>query len=86
MKLNAKAFALGAGIFWGVFLTVMTLISLWTGGYGASMLNLIKEIYIGYQISYTGALIGLLYGFVDGLVGCYIFAWLYNLLAEKLKK
>ena len=85
MKLNAKAFALTAGIFWGLALLILTVVSVATGGYGSQFLALISDIYPGYEVSYTGGLIGLVYGFLDGVIGCYIFAWLYNLLTDKLK-
>jgi len=85
MKLNAKAFGLAAGIFWGLGLGLLTLISIITGGFGNTLLYPITELYIGYEVSYLGALIGLIYGFVDGFIGCYIFAALYNLLAGKKK-
>jgi hypothetical protein len=73
------------GIFWGVFLLLMTIISVVSGGYATQMLTLMADIYPGYEISYVGALVGLLYGFIDGLIACYIFAWLYNLIAAKTK-
>ena len=85
MPLNAKAFGLAAGIFWGLILLVLTLISVNTG-YASELLNLVASIYPGYNVSYMGSVIGLVYGFVDGLIGCYVFAWLYNKLEKKKKK
>ncbi|MBD3155256.1 MAG: hypothetical protein GF368_01210 [Candidatus Aenigmarchaeota archaeon] len=52
-------------------------------GFGTEFLVLIKSIYPGYEISYLGSLVGLAYGFFDGLFGCYIFAWLYNKFEKK---
>jgi hypothetical protein len=43
--------------------------------------TMIGKIYIGYNISAAGSLIGLIWGFVDALIGGAIFAWLYNLIA-----
>ncbi len=40
--------------------------------------------YRGYNISATGSVIGMVWGFFDGAIGGFIFAWLYNLLADKL--
>jgi len=37
-------------------------------------------------MSPLGSLIGLVWGFVDGLIGGAIFAWLYNLLAARFSK
>jgi len=85
MGLDPKSFGLTSGIFWGGFLLVFTLISVNTG-FGVEFLNLVVTLYPGYEISYVGSLIGLAYGFFDGLIGCYIFAWLYNKLEKKFSK
>jgi len=49
-------------------------------------ITFLGRIYIGYNISLTGSLIGLLWGFFDGMIGGAIFAWLYNLLSNKFSK
>jgi hypothetical protein len=80
MKLNVKAFALTAGILWGatVFLTTLWLLGL---GYQGGLMRVLNHFYFGYTFSVVGAFVGLVYGFVDGLVCGAIFAWLYNRLA-----
>ena len=83
MKLNVKVFALTCGIFWAVSVFVITwwLIVL----YGASgARTLLGLFYLGYNISPIGSIIGLIWGFVDGLISGAIFAWLYNLIAGRL--
>ncbi len=82
MRLNPMRLGLAGGIVWGVSLLILTLLSVWTG-YSTEFLNLINSIYPGYQISVVGGMIGLGYGFLDGFVGLYIFAWLYNWLDRK---
>lgn len=83
MKLNVKAFALAGGIFWGAVMFLMTLLAA-TTGYGVEMMEAIGTIYAwGYNISVGGAFVGLVYGLVDGLIGCGLFALLYNKLAKK---
>jgi hypothetical protein len=80
MKLNVKAFALACAILWGFGLFLLT----WwiIAFYGATgEVTLIGRLYRGYTISPIGSLIGLVWGFVDALVGGAIFAWLYNRLA-----
>jgi hypothetical protein len=66
MRLNTKAFALTAGILWGVTVFVTTIWLLIIGSQGKS--------------------IGLFWGFIDGLICGFIFAWLYNLLVPKEAK
>ena len=84
MKLNVKAFALACGLFWGIGLFLITWwIILFEGASGNT--TLIGRIYLGYNISPIGSLIGLVWAFVDGMVGGAIFAWLYNLLNQKFK-
>jgi len=81
MKLNVKAFALSCAIIWGVGLFVITWwIILFEGATGGT--TFIGRVYLGYCISPLGSLIGLVWAFVDGLIGGAIFAWLYNLIAK----
>lgn len=82
MKLSVKAFALACGIMWGLGLFALTLLAVYANGYGADFLK-ICEMYPWYEISLAGAFIGLVWGFIDGLIGGAVFAWLYNLLAKK---
>lgn len=82
MKLNPKALALTSGIIWGlsIFIATIWLLIRNTGG---DTISLLKNFYLGYSYSIGGAFIGLLWGFIDGLIIGFIFAWLYNLLTPK---
>jgi hypothetical protein len=85
MRLNIKAFALACGLIWGFGLFALTWwIIAFEGATGD--VTIIGRLYRGYSVSPVGSLIGLLWAFADGLVGGLIFAWLYNLLADKLTK
>jgi len=77
---NVKAFALTCGILWALAVFLMTWWVYLAGG-GNTLMTL-GRFYIGYSISPLGSVIGLIYGFVDGLIGGAIFAWLYNRLAK----
>ena len=82
MKLNVKSFALTCGLVWGVALFLLTWwVIAFDGATGEP--TLIGLLYRGYSISPAGSFIGLAWGFVDGLLGGAIFAWLYNLLAGR---
>jgi len=84
MKINVRAFALTAGLFWGFGLLFITWwIILFEGVSGD--VTLIGRVYRGYCISFGGSLIGFVWAFVDGIIGGSIFAWLYNFLSEKIK-
>ncbi len=82
MKLNTKALALASGILWGVGLFICTWWLIILEG-ATGDITLIGRFYPGYCISPVGSVIGLAYGFVDGLICGGIFAGLYNCLAEK---
>ncbi len=82
MKLNIKAFALTSGIVWGVGLFLLTLwIMAFDGATGEP--TLLGRLYRGYSISPGGSIIGLIWGFADGLIFGAIFAWLYNIVSMR---
>ncbi len=81
MKLNLKAAALASGLIWGLGLFFLTWwIIAFEGQTGEQ--TFIGMLYRGYNISAMGSLIGLVWGFADGLIGGFIFAWLYNRFAS----
>ncbi|MBN1381017.1 MAG: bacteriophage holin [Deltaproteobacteria bacterium] len=85
MKLNVNAFAVTCGILWGFGLFVLTWwIIAFDGATGDP--TFIGRIYRGFTISPTGSFIGLLWAFVDGLIGGAIFAWLYNLILNRFSR
>lgn len=82
MRLNIKAFALTCGLVWGLGLFCLTWwVIAFEGSTGDT--TLIGHVYRGYSISPAGSVIGLVWGFFDGLVGGAVFAWLYNRLAGR---
>lgn len=81
MKLNVQAFGLAAGIFWGVGVFLFAFLAPVWGA--TEVIDWLAKFYLGYGSDFTGALIGGLWGFADAGIGCAIFAWLYNKLAQK---
>jgi len=85
MKMNVKALALSCGVIWGGMLLLVGLIATVRGPqdgslYGKEFLLLTASIYPGYDGT-TGigsTIVGALYGFLDGLIGGALLAWLYN--------
>ncbi len=83
MKLNVKAFALACGLIWGLGLFLLTWwIILFEGSTGE--ITTIGRIYRGFNISPVGSVIGLIWALIDGTIGGAIFAWLYNLIANRI--
>jgi len=79
MRLSVGALALACALFTGIGLFLVTWwIMIFEGAtYDPTIIGL---VYRGYSISPLGSVIGLIWGFFDGLVGGAIFGWLYNLI------
>ncbi|MHA2278632.1 MAG: bacteriophage holin [Candidatus Kariarchaeaceae archaeon] len=81
MKLNVKSFALTCGILLGLAVLLCTWwLLLWDAP--GDIISKLGAFYIGYSYSWFGGVIGLIWGFVDGLICGAIFAWLYNKLSK----
>jgi hypothetical protein len=80
MKLSVKSFALSCGIIWGLGILFITYWLLIFGATGTTIEKLGK-IYLGYSYSWVGGIVGLLWGFLYGLICGAVFAWLYNRLS-----
>jgi membrane protease YdiL (CAAX protease family) len=84
MKFNTRALALTSAILWGLAMLGMGLANLIWASYGHQFLQMMASIYPGYHAtrSVPELIVGTLYGFVDGLIGGAVFAWLYNQFAR----
>jgi hypothetical protein len=82
MRLNVKAFALTCGLVWGFGLFLLTWwIIAFDGATGE--VTFLGRVYRGYNISAAGSIIGLIWAFIDGLIGGAIFSWLYNVIVNR---
>ena len=83
MRLSAKAVAVTSAIVWGGCLLVVGLINLAAPSYGADFLRGMGSVYPGfYHVhNFADVLLGTLYGAVDGVVGGWLLAWIYNYFA-----
>lgn len=70
---------ISGGIIWGLSMFLCTIFALYTGCF-TKFLELMADIYPGYSISWSGTIVGLAYGFIDGFVGLFLLGWLYNKL------
>lgn len=84
MKLSKRALALSMGILWGAAVFLATLYVLLRGG--GHTLVLLQQFYWGYNISWGGAFLGLIYGFIDGFIFGWLLALLYNAFVGGGKK
>ena len=81
MKINTKALALSMGILGGLAVFLLTIWFL-VMGYNGGLLAKLGGVYLGYSVSWLGAFIGFVYGFVEGLMGGAILGFLYNKFAK----
>jgi len=78
--LSARVMALVTAILWGGCLLFVGLINLAAPSYGADFLRMMSSVYPGFHTTrtVTEVILGTVYGFVDGAIGGYLFALLYN--------
>jgi hypothetical protein len=80
--------SLTAGLIWAVAIFIVAAANLVWPDYGQAFLEFTASIYSGYHpgSGIGSVIIGTLYGFVDGVIGGAVFAWLYNFLAHRLSR
>lgn len=76
---SVRGLALSCGILWALAMLFMGLMGLYYG-YGLEFLKVMESVYVGFELSLMGVVIGTVWGFIDGIVGGAIFAWVYNKL------
>jgi hypothetical protein len=79
-KLSPCAFGLSLGVVWGLSTFIMGLVAHYLS-FGTEFVGSMSMIYVGYEPSIIGAVIGGLYGFVDAFIGGAVIAWLYNVFS-----
>jgi len=81
-KLNVKAFGFACGLTWGLgmfLLGIIDMLTYWGDAWGALM----STVYIGYEPTIVGSLIGGAWGFVDAGIAGLAIAWFYNKFSKK---
>ncbi len=84
MRLNSWAFGLAFGIIWAIVIFVLGVIGIWSD-WCDDFLRVMSSIYVGYKAGWGGAFIGLIWGFVDGFIGFWLIALVYNAFVGKPK-
>lgn len=79
--LNVQAFALALAILFAIGMFLLALVA-WRFGLGASWVELCGEFHKGYSATMQGAVLGAVWGFIDGLAVGAVFAYLYNKLLK----
>jgi len=81
-RLNVKALTLALGFSWAI----CVLFAGWAAifGWGAGFVEIMSSMYIGYEASFIGGLVGAVWGFVDGAIAGLLISFLYNFFSSKL--
>jgi len=82
LKIDAFKFGIAAGIVSAICVFITTIGGIY--GYVGMWTSLIVDIYgaFGYGISWLGAILGAVYGFIDAFIATWVFAVIYNKLAK----
>jgi len=79
-KIDVKAAGLAIGIVWSALIFLSAFMAMF--GWAVSLVDVMGTLYLGYQATFLGAIIGAIWAFVDGFFGGVIMAWLYNKFAK----
>jgi len=79
-KISIKGLAIALGTAWALCI----LVAGWSGifGWSTEFIDVMASVYIGYQASFTGGIIGALWGFIDGAIGGAVIAFVYNAVTK----
>jgi xanthine/uracil permease len=80
-KCDVKALGLSCGIVWGAAIFISGIASM-LFDWATKFVDVFSGIYIGYNATFLGSVIGAAWGFVDGCIGGLLVAWLYNKFAK----
>ena len=83
MKLSLKGLGIAFAVAWGGAIFVVGVANLVSETYGVAFLEVIASVYPGYQHegSFGSVIVGTLYGALDGAIGGFVLAWVYNRFA-----
>lgn len=82
-RVDGEALGKAMGLLWAGAVLVLGLTA--RQGWGEEWQDLLSDVYLGYDSTNQGLVIGTIWAFVDGFVGAYLLAWLYNLFQPSEK-
>ena len=80
-ELDIKGLGLAIGGTWAIC-TLFLGLAAWLFSYGTDWVSLLSNVYVGYDATLGGSILGAIYGFIDGFIGGVLIAWLYNKFAS----
>lgn len=84
MKLSLKGLTVAVALLCGGCIFVVGVINLASPSYGTEFLKVVSSVYPGFKASgtFVDVLVGTCYGIVDGAIGGFLLAWLFNIFAK----
>lgn len=84
-KCCALSLGLAFGVLWAGAILLTGVMNHLSPPYGDQFLGLVDSVYPGYnaQTGLGNLSLGVIWGFVDGFIGGFLLAWLYNLFTRK---
>jgi hypothetical protein len=79
-RLNVKALAIALGASWAFCILFAGWVAIF--GWSVQFVEVMGSVYLGYNASFTGAIIGALWGFVDGAIAGVVIAFIYNVVSK----
>lgn len=77
-KFSPVSLGLAFGVTEGLFMMIFGWVAgIW--GYGLPWVDFISKVYIGYNPTFLGGIVGGLWGLLDGFVFGIVAGWFYNL-------
>ncbi|MEF8807917.1 bacteriophage holin [Natronomonas sp.] len=76
-RVDGKALGKAMGLLWAGAVVVLGLTA--CRGWGEEWRDLLSDVYLGYDSTRQGLVVGAGWAFADAFVGAYLLAWLYNL-------
>jgi len=82
-KLHVLSFALSFGITFGIGIIFLGWIAMY--GYGTKIVDILGSVYLGFDASWLGGLIGGGWAFLDAGIGAAVVAVIYNTIIRFMK-
>jgi hypothetical protein len=74
------ALGVALGVLWAAYVFFAGIIAMFN--WGTELVNAFGSLYIGYDASVIGAIIGAVWAFSDGFIAGIVIAWVYNKVAK----
>ncbi|NOZ64445.1 MAG: membrane-associated protein [Caldiserica bacterium] len=82
-RLSVKGLAVGLGVSWAICMLFVGWASIF--GWGTKFVEVMSSVYVGFNPTFLGGIIGAVWGFIDGAIGGLIIAVVYNAVTRKTK-